>query len=75
MFCLVTPDVIVRVASLSIEGLMLISVFMPTLVYRFVFHDSREHSIHRAVVVVVAHEEDSVLLPVVGDEELGDDGA
>lgn len=61
----------VRVASLSMEGLMLISVFIPTLVYRFVFHDSREHSIHRAVVV--AHE-DSLLLSVVGDEELGDDG-
>lgn len=63
VFCLVTPDVIARVESLWIEGLMLISVFIPTLVNRLFFHDSREHSIHRVV---------QSLLPVESGELTGE---
>ena len=38
--------------SSSLLGLQLISVFIPMLVNRFVFHDSREQSIQRFVVLL-----------------------
>jgi len=66
VFCFPLP-VIIRVESLSVSGLMLISVFMPTFVYLFVFHDSLEHSIHRVVHPPFALDSGDELLLATGE--------